>query len=1060
MTRQQHPMESQAAAAAASLCLLPSGSAIVADANVLNGCSPSTVTIMDGARMTLPSSPIATPPPPSTTLRDSPITPSSTSHQPLAYGSPASSSHATTTTTTIVQNHHHSSSSPPVLSPYPTPHHTSNNAMPVHTINNCTSDMQEMYPEDEDMLDRSLQQPISTGYDVLLVPITPLCQPFQPTLADDGGMSPAIQSCSNHPTKTPAGCTHMTDNVTKPSAYPDRSQNDMTDHARHYCTSSKEDDHEDIFMSDCTSKSTIDATKNSNGIDHDASSSAKNVSVVAISNTMVQHHGGNMTTIVPQSVPSSIHPDASSIPVAHSTDAAATYSEKYDDASFGIKESEHAMMMEHYYRWWTQAMQHYYFMMPNHPVEHRYDVLAQQQYPCSGGGHCEKESSLTLRMDHAMHGSALHYDTPHVVSEPIESIKREETSANIVEPHFSHVESQSVKERTQALVPSNDPFSFHSIMSIPSSSQQCMTIGTLPFNVSTVTPLAPLHAPPLVMSRHGTMDRTMVSSVGTLGPPSSSAPSSSFLCNAAKLPPSSLTSPAHHSALQQQSSLGTTIPSTEKMTDVPEHYTKHANAIRAIARLFHILRSKLKGTNLAKNQFVEYELEARLGLIRYVPTRSTTSFPTQQCPPNKHLTNHHNQHFAVQSHHFPRSHHNGSIHVNNKIGDLNGHDDRDVQAFTGNDHDTNNAAVPIRDRIQPPPPSHSKAAVTSSSSHVPRGFTAGTSVEYFSSVLNMLRSCNDWHRVSHCVASVDYFYRIENGTRVRTTVNYLYEQDHEDPDWSKMRLDSSKHISKQLVDCEVLQYRHAWTHDTTEPSSSSSSILSTKWTLAEQGGKIDGRQDAAVALRGHNSRDGAICGSGENGLAPCRVSVGNNASSPTCCSSPCSAAPDDTDHGNLNVIATHADHDIYRHHDDQHHQAHKFGVYDLKVALYREEPISPKSIPPIINETEWVRLKMRQSFEYKPKDGKHPIWRIDMTQSWGDRTRSGAEQKYFREPPVCEIECELLHADSFLTQVQPSDTRAALHMILKIVELFGNEKDFIYFEPCGPMINKKRTASL
>lgn len=134
------------------------------------------------------------------------------------------------------------------------------------------------------------------------------------------------------------------------------------------------------------------------------------------------------------------------------------------------------------------------------------------------------------------------------------------------------------------------------------------------------------------------------------------------------------------------------------------------------------------------------------------------------------------------------------------------------------------------------------------------------------------------------------------------------------------------------------------------------------------------------------------------------------------------------------------------HEESMNRESLSFFAYDLKISLNREEIVPDKKIPVIVEKTEWVRIKSRKSFEYKPSHAKMPLWRFDISMTWSDKTISAAERRRHDKPPVYEIECELLNVDYFLNEMESNDMQAAFTMLLKILDLFGTERDHVYFE--------------
>jgi hypothetical protein len=226
-------------------------------------------------------------------------------------------------------------------------------------------------------------------------------------------------------------------------------------------------------------------------------------------------------------------------------------------------------------------------------------------------------------------------------------------------------------------------------------------------------------------------------------------------------------------------------------------------------------------------------------------------------------------------------------------------------------------------------------------------FKSGVSEEFNTVVKNMLRSYKGWHCIHPSTEYVDYFYDV-SGTRIRTTVEYRYDQSETDKSLSIPKM-IPKHICKQLIDCSLFSYK----------------------------------------------------------------------------SSKCMQTEDDDD----------TSRDLFE------------SQYDLKITLSKEETIKPKQIPSSINKTDHVRIKQRESFEYKPDNAKYPTWRIDLSTIWEGETKSQAENKRHKEAPKYEVECELLNVDYFLNHLQSSDSQAALSMILKVLDLYGSKKDYIYYEP-------------
>lgn len=121
--------------------------------------------------------------------------------------------------------------------------------------------------------------------------------------------------------------------------------------------------------------------------------------------------------------------------------------------------------------------------------------------------------------------------------------------------------------------------------------------------------------------------------------------------------------------------------------------------------------------------------------------------------------------------------------------------------------------------------------------------------------------------------------------------------------------------------------------------------------------------------------------------------------------------------------------------------------YDIKLNVAIEDVVESKWIPKIENNIQHTRFKQRHSFEYKPSQAKMPVWRFDISQVWQGKTEREADLQCMYGTPIYEIELEILNPYYFLFELNTDDLDCSLSALYKILDLFGDEKEYIFFEP-------------
>jgi hypothetical protein len=108
------------------------------------------------------------------------------------------------------------------------------------------------------------------------------------------------------------------------------------------------------------------------------------------------------------------------------------------------------------------------------------------------------------------------------------------------------------------------------------------------------------------------------------------------------------------------------------------------------------------------------------------------------------------------------------------------------------------------------------------------------------------------------------------------------------------------------------------------------------------------------------------------------------------------------------------------------------GKYNLRLNISEEEEVKDGDIPILVEPT-YVRLK--QTISFFIMDNQTKKWSIDLSKSWGAKTRTQVEEKQHNETPKYEIECELVDTKVYV------DTNTNEHitssLIMKGLDLLG-----------------------
>lgn len=114
--------------------------------------------------------------------------------------------------------------------------------------------------------------------------------------------------------------------------------------------------------------------------------------------------------------------------------------------------------------------------------------------------------------------------------------------------------------------------------------------------------------------------------------------------------------------------------------------------------------------------------------------------------------------------------------------------------------------------------------------------------------------------------------------------------------------------------------------------------------------------------------------------------------------------------------------------------------FDMRIDLNREKeiPQDDPRLPHLINTTH-MRIKQRKSYMYASKGALQPTWQFDVTLSWSGKTKTEAEAKQQSEPPVCEVECELLNPRHVLIENGKDDQYVAASLLCKMSDFVDHK---------------------
>jgi hypothetical protein len=110
---------------------------------------------------------------------------------------------------------------------------------------------------------------------------------------------------------------------------------------------------------------------------------------------------------------------------------------------------------------------------------------------------------------------------------------------------------------------------------------------------------------------------------------------------------------------------------------------------------------------------------------------------------------------------------------------------------------------------------------------------------------------------------------------------------------------------------------------------------------------------------------------------------------------------------------------------------HVSGACRLCVAT--ETPVSDLPVASVVN---FVRVKQRRRFWDRRDD--NVVWVYELSRTWSATTRDAVEEAQKREPPVFEVECELMDAQGTYL-AQRTDECVARSILLKMAMLMGGE---------------------
>ena len=111
---------------------------------------------------------------------------------------------------------------------------------------------------------------------------------------------------------------------------------------------------------------------------------------------------------------------------------------------------------------------------------------------------------------------------------------------------------------------------------------------------------------------------------------------------------------------------------------------------------------------------------------------------------------------------------------------------------------------------------------------------------------------------------------------------------------------------------------------------------------------------------------------------------------------------------------------------DKSDMASKRATTCIRACVSTEQDVALSDLPKVVN-PKCVRIKQRRTFI------KHP-WRFDCTMSWLGTTRTEAERAQRTQPPVFELELELLSDADYLAK--KSNLYIAASALIKITDLF------------------------
>lgn len=106
-------------------------------------------------------------------------------------------------------------------------------------------------------------------------------------------------------------------------------------------------------------------------------------------------------------------------------------------------------------------------------------------------------------------------------------------------------------------------------------------------------------------------------------------------------------------------------------------------------------------------------------------------------------------------------------------------------------------------------------------------------------------------------------------------------------------------------------------------------------------------------------------------------------------------------------------------------------LYDVRVCLSKERQVGPPAVH-IVNPSH-VRMKIRKSFRYQPRNTSRPFWRFDFTISWSGKHIIEADQKQAEaDGTKCEIEVECTNPHLYLQAASCTASYLIASLILKV----------------------------